>query len=86
MKAKLIQIGNSRGIRIPKTLLSQTGIVEEINMEVEENRIIIEPVKQNFRSNWNVLFKEMAEKNEDELFDEESLVNQTSFDETEWDW
>ena len=39
MKAKLIRIGNSKGIRIPKPILEQTGISDEVEMEVFDQYI-----------------------------------------------
>jgi antitoxin component of MazEF toxin-antitoxin module len=44
MRARIIKIGNSQGIRIPKPLLEQTGIEGEANLEVENHQIIIRPV------------------------------------------
>lgn len=44
MRARVVKIGNSRGIRIPKPLLEQTGIMDDVELEVEKNQIIIRPV------------------------------------------
>lgn len=41
MRARVVKIGNSQGIRIPKPILEQTGIIEDVEIEVEKNRIII---------------------------------------------
>ena len=77
MKVKVVQIGNSKGIRIPKVLLRQTGIDEEVNLEVKENQIILEPIIHPVRSGWNSTFAKMAEIGDDKLLDEQSLINQT---------
>ena len=61
MKVKIIKIGNSRGIHIPKVLLRQTGIDDEVYLEVEENQIILRPIKRTAREGWNTLFRKMAE-------------------------
>jgi len=44
MRARIVKIGNSQGIRIPKPLLEQTGIMDDVELEVEQNQIIIRPV------------------------------------------
>lgn len=41
MRARVIKIGNSQGIRIPKPLLKQTGMTKDVELEVEENQIIV---------------------------------------------
>ena len=43
MDAKIIPIGNSKGIRLPKTLMKQTGIYEVVHLEVKDNGIMITP-------------------------------------------
>ena len=86
MKVKIIKIGNSKGIRIPKVLLRQTGIDDEVNLEVEDNQIILRPSKKSVRKDWNNSFRKMAEVNDDKLLDKGHLFNQTAFDQDEWDW
>ncbi len=61
MKVKIIKIGNSKGIRIPKVLLRQTGIDNEVNLEVEENQIILRPIKKSVREGWHTLFRKKYE-------------------------
>lgn len=41
MKAKLVKIGNSRGVRIPKALLEEAGLVEDIELTVVDGEIRI---------------------------------------------
>jgi len=84
MRARVIKIGNSQGLRIPKAILEQTGIMDDVEIEVEKNRIIIRPVK-NARAGWDKAFKTMGEKGDDApLFDETDISN--SWDEEEWQW
>ena len=45
MRARVIKIGNSQGLRIPKPILEQTGIMGDVEIEVENNKIIIRPLK-----------------------------------------
>lgn len=55
METKLIQIGNSKGVRFPKSLLQQTGITDRIRIEVVGDRIIIMPANSP-RAGWEVTF------------------------------
>ena len=76
MLTKIIQIGNSKGLRLNKTILEKYEIGDTVNMRMEENFIIIEPIKKP-RSNWAKSFKEMRKNGHDELliqdiFEEES--------------
>ncbi len=84
MRARVIKIGNSQGLRIPKPILEQTGIMGDVEIEVEKNQIIIRPVK-NAREGWDKAFKMMREKGDDTpLIDEIDVSN--SWDEEEWQW
>ncbi len=84
MRARIIKIGNSQGLRIPKPILEQTGIMDDVEIEVEKNQIIIRPVK-NAREGWAKSFKMMGEKGDDKpLIDEKSILH--SWDEEEWQW
>ncbi len=82
MKASLIKIGNSQGIRIPKPIIAQCGFEGEVEFVVQNNELIIKPIKSS-RSNWDAAFKRMAENKNDELLDADSV---TEWDESEWEW
>ncbi len=82
MKAKLIRIGNSRGIRIPKPLLEHSNLAEEVEIEAQENQIIIRSARQP-REGWADAFRQMAERGDDKRLDE---YTPTKWDETEWEW
>lgn len=84
MRARIVKIGNSQGIRIPKPLLEQLEIKEDVDIEVENNQIIIRPASKP-RFGWEELFREMAQNDDDALIDGESSINNT-WDETEWQW
>jgi len=84
MRARVVKIGNSKGIRIPKPLLEQTGILNDVELEVENNRIIIRPVLSP-RSGWENAFKTMAEKGDDALVMGDENISH-SWDEEEWQW
>jgi antitoxin MazE len=86
MKLKIVKIGNSKGIRIPKTLLRQTGIDEEVNLEVEDNQIILKAINSSVRLGWEFEFSKMNSNHDDKLLDQSSLNNQSSFENDEWEW
>ncbi len=84
MRARVIKIGNSRGLRIPKPILEQTGIRKEVEIEVEKNRIVIRPVHE-VRQGWDEAFRTMGEKGDDELIIGDNEISH-SWDEEEWQW
>jgi len=84
MRARVIKIGNSKGLRIPKPVLEQTGIMDDVEIEVEKNQIIIRPVK-NVRDGWDDAFKLMGKKGDDKLIIEDDNISH-SWDEKEWQW
>lgn len=82
MKARIIQIGNSRGVRIPKTLLEQAHLTEEVQIEARADEIVIRSLRQP-REGWEEAFRNMAARGDDLLLDE---ARATSFDEDQWEW
>ena len=84
MKTNIIRIGNSQGIRIPKILLEQSRLGTEVELEVEDEKIVIRPVSHP-RQGWGENFRLMAESGDDTMIDEE-LGGQTEWDKDEWEW
>jgi len=84
MRARIIKIGNSQGIRIPKVLLEQTRLGEEVELEVEDHQIVIRPAAYP-RQGWEEAFQSMAEQKDDQLLDRD-LTGQTRWDQNEWQW
>ncbi len=85
MITKIVKIGNSRGIRIPKLIIEQSGIKDEVELVVKDDKIIIKPL-QAVRKNWNETFKKAAENNDDLLLDKDALLNQSAWDNKDWTW
>ena len=83
VKTHIIRIGNSQGIRIPKLLLEQSGISGDVELEVDDNKIVIHAVAEP-RSGWGEAFAEMAEHGEEELLEPDAPA--TEWDEEEWQW
>ncbi len=84
MKANIIHIGNSLGIRIPKPILKQCGFENEVELEVHERELIIKTAHQP-RQNWDNDFARMSQNKDDDLI--MSIAEPTSeWDEQEWEW
>lgn len=82
MKTRLVRIGNSKGIRIPKALIDQSGLQDEVEITLKGNSLVIRPAS-NPREGWAEAFEEMARRGDDTLLDDE-VANE--FDRTEWQW
>jgi antitoxin MazE len=82
MKTRLIRIGNSRGVRLPKPLLAQAGLSDEVELHVKDGAIVIERAST-LRAGWSDAAKEMHKRNEDLMIDPPAP---THFDEEEWKW
>ena len=68
-KAHVVRIGNSRGIRIPKVLLEQLEIGDEVEMSVRRGGLIIRPARRP-REGWADAFRQMAAHGDDRLLDQ----------------
>ena len=82
IRTKVVKIGNSRGIRIPRTLLEQAGLTGEVEMTVEGDNLIIHSALRP-RASWESQFAAMAAQHDDHLIAEPTP---TQWDETEWTW
>jgi antitoxin MazE len=83
-RTRIVKIGNSRGIRIPKLLLDQTELGDEIEIEVQGNQLVVSPIRGP-RQGWDERFAEMASRGDDRLLDSE-IVSLSSWDKDEWVW
>ena len=84
VKTKLIKIGNSQGIRIPKPLMEQAGLSGEVEMEAQKGQLVIRPVRQT-REGWDIAFQRMALQRDDRQADAEPFVP-TAWEASEWQW
>ncbi|MBL7163432.1 MAG: AbrB/MazE/SpoVT family DNA-binding domain-containing protein [Anaerolineales bacterium] len=80
---KIVKIGNSQGIRIPKVLLEQTKLGEDVEMIAEDGKLIIRPAS-NLRQDWDNVFACMAAQGDDTLFDHD--MTEHIWDEESWEW
>jgi antitoxin MazE len=84
IKSRIVKIGNSQGIRIPKLLLEQSNLGEEVELVLQEDQIVVRPI-HHVRHGWEEAFKAMSEQGDDELLDGDALAS-TVWDEEEWEW
>ncbi len=77
MEVSVIKIGNSKGIRLSKTLLDKYNIQDTVEVILEKGQIVIKPLSRP-RKGWEKAFKKMSENGDDRLlindvFDDENL-------------
>ena len=82
VKTRIIRIGNSRGIRIPKLLIEQVGIGPEVEIAVERDQLIVRSTSGR-RQGWDKQFRAMKEHGDDRLLEDPVL---TRWDASEWKW
>jgi antitoxin MazE len=82
MKARIVRIGNSRGVRLPKALIEQSGLGEEVELRVQPGAILIQSASQP-RAGWADAARRLAADEPGGLLD---AATPTTFDETEWRW
>lgn len=83
MKARIIQIGNSQGIRLPKKVLEQLGFEGEVYLEVGKSELVIRNATAP-RTGWETAFMKMAHEGDDALLDGDII--ELEWDEKEWTW
>ena len=85
MTIKLIKIGNSRGIRLPKSIIEKYQLDEDLIIEESDEGILIKP-KSRVRHGWDEQFASAKNKeySKDHFEDFSSVAN--DFDDTEWTW
>ncbi|RMB56510.1 AbrB/MazE/SpoVT family DNA-binding domain-containing protein [Dokdonia sinensis] len=76
METAIIKIGNSKGLRLSKTILEKYNIKDKVEMILEKGRIILKPI-DNPRQDWEKAFKEMAENKDDQLLMDDIFEDET---------
>jgi antitoxin MazE len=82
MKAQLVRIGNSRGVRLPKAIIEQAGLTEEVELEVRGHTVVIAATRR-AQAGWADAARALAAAGGGRLMDPET---RTQFDEDEWRW
>lgn len=84
MRAKLISIGNSKGVRIPKAVIEQYCLGEEVELELEPDGLHVRPVST-ARRGWDQAFARMRKAGDDQLLDADTPTT-SSWERKEWTW
>jgi antitoxin MazE len=79
MRTNVVPIGNSRGIRIPKAVLSELRLEGEVDLSVEGTALVVRPARRP-RQGWEAA---AAKAGPQPLLDPETA---TELDEGEWQW
>lgn len=83
IKTRLVKIGNSQGLRIPKLVLDQLNLSSDVELEVQGDHLIVRP-SIHPRADWGAQFRQMAEHGDDQLLDVDAPL--TEWEATEWRW
>jgi antitoxin MazE len=75
MEISVIQIGNSKGVRLSKTLIEKYNIKDKVELILEKGQIIIKPISSP-RKGWEKAFKEMNENGDDQLLLDDVFENE----------
>lgn len=81
-RTRIIQIGNSKGIRVPKVLLEQAALPDEVELQAERGRLIVRAARGT-RAGWAEAAKVMHARGEDQVLD---APTSSEFDSKEWQW
>jgi antitoxin MazE len=82
MKAKLIRIGNSRGVRLSKPLIEQAGLQDDVEIRIRGNALVITSPDRP-RAGWAEAAREAHERGHDRLIGGPA---HTRFEDEEWRW
>ena len=84
MKTKIVRIGNSQGLRLPRPLLDAAGFATdaEVDVEARAGELVVRPL-HGVRAGWAAAFAQMAAVGDDVLLDPPV---ETDFDRAEWQW
>ena len=83
IKSRIIKIGNSHGVRIPKLLLEQLHFTSDVELEIQNDQLIVRATNPP-RASWAAQFERMAAHKDDALIDSDPLA--TEWEEREWEW
>ena len=84
MQISLIQIGNSRGVRLPQNIIKQCGFMDTVEAELVDHCLVLKAPNK-ARSNWGKIF-ESSEVEAEDVERDEVLAMQHAWDDEEWQW
>jgi antitoxin MazE len=84
VKSRIVKMGNSKGVRIPKPILEQLALGEDVEISVRGDQLVIRPSRRP-RAGWEEQFARMAQRGDDRLLDDQD-VSLTEWDQDDWQW
>jgi antitoxin MazE len=75
MEISIVKIGNSKGFRLPKTLIEKYNIKDKVELILEKGYLILKPISSP-RKGWEEQFKEMNDNGEDQLLFDDVFENE----------
>ena len=84
MKAHVVRIGNSRGIRIPKSVIEQCQLHGAVDLIVQQGQLVVRSAAK-ARAGWDQAFEQMHRHGDDQLLDRDSLPP-SEWDRKDWAW
>lgn len=83
VKTRIVKMGNSHGIRIPKLLLEQLALTGQVEVELQPDQLVVRPLSEPPRQHWEQQFQAMAARGDDQLLDGE-LISGSQWDGDRW--
>jgi len=83
MKVNLVPIGNSKGVRIPASIIKECGLGNPLEMRVEDGVVVLAPAR-GVREGWDAAFRKMAAAGDDAPVIADTVEN--DFDTEDWTW
>ena len=81
-RTRIVRIGNSWGIRIPKRLLDEASLPDEVELHAQPGRLVVQGIRRR-RSGWAAAARRMHARGDDRPLDQATA---TKFDREEWEW
>ncbi len=83
MKVKLVSIGNSKGVRIPRSVIKECGFGDQVELRVDDGVVVLARARE-ARAGWDEAFEKMTSAGDDAPIVPDQLDHQ--WDEEEWEW
>ncbi len=84
VRSKIIRIGNSHGVRVPKSLIEQCHLIGDVELVPTADGLLVRPIAHP-RTGWSDAFRSMREHDDDRLLDRD-VDSGMEWDEHEWEW
>lgn len=84
MKARVVRIGNSQGLRIPKAVIEQCNLYGAVDLIVQQGQLVVRSASK-ARAGWDQAFEHMHRHGDDQLIDREASST-SKWDREDWKW